>query len=66
MNELKSKPFVVTDPSGKEQIAYAKTQAGAIGDVQAAQRVEWKARPATGEEMYTGITRAAERVTVII
>lgn len=52
MRELKSKPFVVTDPSGKEHIAYAKTQAGAITDVQTAQRENWTARPATGEDMY--------------
>ena len=52
MREIKMKPFKVTDPSGKEHLAYAKTSAGAISAVQESQREEWSARPATGEELY--------------
>lgn len=52
MKTLKNKPFVVTDPAGNEHLVYAKTQLGAISDVQTEQRLNWTARPATGEDMY--------------
>lgn len=52
MRELKPKAYKVTDPSGRVHLAYAKTSAGAIGDVQESLREEWKAELATGEDLY--------------